>query len=47
MNGISSNPDETAKQLQTIGHDKRTQKMLELNNEIQQLMRKEIGYFSK
>ena len=49
LNNISSSKDinVTAKQLENIGHSERTVLMGELWQEMERLMRKEIGYYSQ
>ena len=48
-NKLSSNKDLeiTAKELENIGHSARTQRMAELWPQMEQLMRSEIGYYTK
>lgn len=49
LNKISRSKDmnETVKQLETIGHDKRGLEMGQLYQEVQKMMRQEIGYYNK
>lgn len=49
LNSISKSKDinQTIKQLETIGHDKRGLEMGQLYQDIQTMMRKEIGYYNK
>jgi hypothetical protein len=48
LNSINpNNSDDMVSKLHTIGHDNRALKLAELNSEIMQIMRKEIGYYNK
>jgi hypothetical protein len=48
LNSINpNNSDDMVSKLNTIGHDNRALKLAELNSEIMQIMRKEIGYYNK